>query len=685
MKIVSFCAAVVFSCYVSISAIAANVVKNVTTDAEYETFAAAISAAQSGDRLELIADAELTADLTISEKKLEFSGGQYALKGNAYKITLLKKSSLTIIDGEVWDLLIYPGNYDNQSTASQLCINGGIFYSLRTYAYGTGIVYVSGGDFKYSNFYCYNKGKSSFSAGKFTECIFYVQNYQCEITMGAEGDVQNSIICDRCEFESLVAWNAAGLAANTTPRINVNQGVYNKCLFYTEHANGMGVNHNPAINIKGGDFSDSFFQAGITQCVSESVQYLISSGKSTINIFKGNFRGCAFSVSKLGKQEQNTVIKNSKAIIDVQGGTFDDKCVYGKYGDNTFITVDKEKVLSFPEYTEEEIASPFVIGGKAYSTFQAAYEDAQEGDVISLRSYYAQNEVITIDDLKTVKIDAKGNIFYGAGNNGRSLADSTIAKEGSRLILSNGLFIGLLMVSEVVTTGAEGRRLTSDELLRFLENPFIVLEDGFFWRSKFRNIWSGSAKAEGGRYVSCEFNCYNYSSFCLFGEEGVNPEFYACKMTIGAGYDNPNSKYRGNGFAVIKSGKYVKCDIAVFTAYDCKHEPYIDVYDGIFLFSNLKCLKKDTYQNQMPKMRIHGGHFLGGSFIEIGSQKDTWVDGVNYGNGRCDSDLVICGGRFSDRPTATIDPECNVYTSSSPGVIYKYQVAKPDWFTIKIR
>ena len=113
MKIVSFCAAVVFSCYMSISAIAANVVKNVTTGTEYETFAAAISAAQSGDRLELIADAELTADLTISEKKLEFSGGQYALKGNAYKITLLKKSSLTIIDGEVWDLLIYPGNYDN--------------------------------------------------------------------------------------------------------------------------------------------------------------------------------------------------------------------------------------------------------------------------------------------------------------------------------------------------------------------------------------------------------------------------------------------------------------------------------------------------------------------------------------------------------------------------------------------
>jgi hypothetical protein len=86
----------------------------------------------------------------------------------------------------------------------------------------------------------------------------------------------------------------------------------------------------------------------------------------------------------------------------------------------------------------------------------------------------------------------------------------------------------------------------------------------------------------------------------------------------------------------------------------------------------------------MPSIHVHDGKFFKGMITETqGSFTDTlYASGLK---GKYDSDLVICGGRFSDRPTATIDPECNVYTSSRPGVIYKYQVAKPDWFTIKIR
>jgi hypothetical protein len=99
-------------------------------------------------------------------------------------------------------------------------------------------------------------------------------------------------------------------------------------------------------------------------------------------------------------------------------------------------------------------------------------------------------------------------------------------------------------------------------------------------------------------------------------------------------------------------------------------------------------LKYYNKAEQKPSMRIYNGEFLSCEITESGLHEDSLWTGSDWGKtfeGKYDSDLVICGGRFSDNPTATIDPKSKVYYNSNSGVLYKYRVFEPNLFMIKIR
>ena len=664
--------------FVSFSLRAGNVVKNTTTEQEYETFDAAVSAAKSGDMLELIDDAEIITDneegMDISGKTIVFSGGKYTLNGNSKTINLKDNATLTVIDGNLCQMLIKVDK--NNGKSSKLDIEDGEFLNFSAYTYGNGRTKIKNGNFESCDLRCYNYGEMEVLAGEFENTSFFVQNYTCKITMGEVGGELDSIICDGCEFQSLVSWAGSGTASQTTPRINVNSGKYNKCIFYTEHNAGMGTNHHPTINVANGIFSESIFQAGITECTDD---YLKQSGNSTINITDGNYKKCAFSASKLGKQEVKSVIKGSKVQINITGGVYDEQCVYGIYGDNAFINVNREDIPSFPSYSDEEIAKPFLVGETGYSTLQEAYDASEEEDVIKLRSYYIQNETITLGE-KSLKIDADGQIFFGTLNNGRGIsALGNSNKIGRQVILSNGFFIS----AHLTSSSYEGR-LTAADKESLMETPYLVLNGGFFWKLLIKNTWSGCARVNAGRFEKSEFISYNFTSFILIGEELSKPEFNNCIITVATGHDGYDNtdKWWGDAFGIIYNGVFSKCNIGLWTLNTENHKPHLDIYEGDYRCCNIRCLKGTAHGTQMPSMRIYKGLFLRCNITEQGIHKDS-----NYTSleGKIDSDLVLCGGKYSESPTATIDSKCVVNISPNSNSPYKYRVVKRNWFRLMIR
>jgi len=665
---------------------AANVVRNATTQQEYETFDAAITAAVTGDRLELMADAELTADCTISGKSIELSGGNYTLKCNSKIITLLENAILKIKDGNFSYVVFYVDK--NEGKASKLLIENGTFDQPKIQTYGKGRTIITGGEFTGLNeigLICYNKGQAEVLGGKFSGIKFHVQNYDCKITFGG-GENTNPLICEGCHFKVFSSWGSINQSGNQTS-IDINEGTYKACGFFTDYRNYLGAGSKMTLNVNNGEFLNSYFQAGITEIQGSGTS--TTPGYSTINVVDGNFKNCRFVAVKYAKSSlsSTSLYKCSPASVNVSGGTFED-CGSACNGENASIYVDESTVSTFP-VVDQGSSTPFVVGGNAYSSLSEAYKAAQDGEEIKLSSCYfaTAGESFTLDSSKTVYLDTNGYTFFGRGKAIEATIDDSKINGGlnkSCLILS-GDFVGAYIISKTDS----GSRLTSVEKKYITENSLIVLKDGFYVDSQFGSQWSGTVKVNDGIFMSCVFSAYNFSSSIIIGGPDSIPELYVCVISVMGAHNTTSQDNNSDAFGIINSGKFYCSEIGCVAARSNDHTPSIDVCGGEYFYSHFKCLKQADRSGQMATMRIYGERFLDCTFAESGEDSYSVND---YGVGNYESDLVICSGRYSEEPptasgnfTIGRDPEYQVYFNSKPGVIYKYHLAKPDWLRVKVR
>ena len=662
---------------------AANVVRNATTQQEYETFDAAITAAVTGDRLELMADVAFVTN-TISGKEIEFSGGDY--KFSSSKITLSSKAILKIKDGDFSNVFFVVDKKDG--TASKLLIEDGRFDQPEIQTYGSGRTIITGGEFTSLNeigLICYNKGQAEVLGGKFSGIKFHVQNYDCKITFG-DGENANPLICEGCHFKVFSSWASINQSGNQTS-IDINEGTYKACGFFTDYCNYLGSSSKMTLNVNNGEFLNSYFQAGITEIQGSGTS--TTPGYSTINVVDGNFKNCRFVAVKYAKSSlsSTSLYKCSPASVNVSGGTFED-CGSACNGENASIYVDESKVSTFPA-VDQVSSTPFVVGGNAYSSLSEAYNVAQDGEEIKLSSCYFATaaESFTLDSSKTVYLDTNGYTFFGRGNKLEAKIDDSKINDGLNkpcLILS-GDFVGAYINS----TTDSGSRLTSVEKKYITENPLIVLKDGFYVDSRFESVWSGTVKVNDGIFMSCVLNAYNFSSSIIIGGPDLTPELFGCVISVMGAHNTRSQDNNSDAFGIINSGKFYCSEIGCVAARNNDHTPSIDVCGGEYFSSHFKCLKQYDRSGQMATMRIYGERFLDCTFAESGADS---FSGNEYGVGNYESDLVICSGRYSEEPqtasgnfTIGRDPEYQVYFNSKPGVIYKYHLAKPDWLRVKVR
>ena len=568
-------------------ACAADVARISEARAQYETLPAAFTAAATGQTIELLGDCALDINITNNSKVIYLEGGAFSVSGKGF--TLLNTGQLHVRSGNFSGMSMA---LDGSST--RLYVEGGDYSKVTCSTYSSARIYISGGSFDNSTLNDITHGKTDISQGVFNKCAFLSQNYDCTLTMGADGSPTGPA-CTDCTFESRAQFaNKNPSSGNQYGYIKVYSGTYSGGKFFTTVTTGSGPKHLPTIDIYGGSFDGVFFES---TCYPTDSSNMGNNSISTINV-----RGGSFAKSKFfGDVSTAAYNKGSTAVINVLGGTFDANCSGGALKGGSI--VDAQGLLPV-----DDSSNPFAVGNETYATFAdavAAIPTSSAATITLLRDLY-------IADSQTIGIGAR-EITLSCGEKGIFVSNGGLFRVnahtvGGSLTIQDGNFYNVYLSASY----HEARGVSPA--------ANIIVEGGKFEYSMILPIWSGFVEIRGGTFRDTLVEAYNYSSTWHIGQDPEKvPTFFNCDICSWSGHSGNGAQYNGEATGRIYGGKFWNCKMSCVSSASVarSHNTQFYVTGGQFFGSTILSMISQSSGSSTAKMYISGGDF------KLGSMKDT--------------------------------------------------------------
>ena len=587
---------------------AADVARISETGAQYDTLPAAFTAATTGQTIELLGDCALDINITNNSKVIYLEGGAFSVSGKGF--TLLKTGQLRVRSGKFSGMSM---KLDGSST--RLYVEGGDYSKVTCSTYNSARIYISGGSFADSSFSDFNAAMTEVSQGTFDRCTFLSQNYDCTLTMGADGSPTGPA-CTDCTFESRAQFaNKNPSSGNQYGYIKVYSGTYSGGKFFTTVTTGSGPKHLPTIDIYGGSFDGVFFES---TCYPTDSGTMGNNSISTINMHGGTFAKSKF----FGDVSTEAYNKGSTAVINVLGGTFDADCSGGALKGGSI--VDAEGLLNF-----DDSSNPFAVGNETYATFAdavAAIPTSSAATITLLRDLYiADSQTIDIGAREITLSCGEKGIFVSNGGLFRVNANTV----GGSLTIQDGNFYNVYLSASY----HEARGVSPA--------ANIIVEGGKFEYSMILPIWSGLIEIRGGTFRNTLVEAYNYSSTWHIGQDPEKvPTFFNCDICSWSGHSGSGTKYNGEATGRIYGGKFWNCKMSCVSSASVErsHNTQFYVTGGQFFGSTILSMISQSSGSSTAKMYISGGDF------KLGSMKNTGT----YSNRSHASEKTSTSGKYGN-------------------------------------
>ena len=392
---------------------------------KFETLQEAIAAAVEGDTIVLLADIELTADLTI-EKSV-------TIDGNGHKLIPADTS-------KTYNSAIMAGNSGwGDDHGETITLKNIVFEGWST---NYGVVRAQGVTLIMDNCEFNNNAVAHYAYGvlslNYTDATVtnskFVGNTSRAIDINYNGDGSNAIVTiDGCTFEDNTSTGAGIVVRNNGDQLIVKNSVFKN--------NTVNTNGNAATLYAGWGEEDE-----VSGCTFEG-NTVITSHATTKRFASAIFAdGCTITGNVFG---DNSAIRNGETITTIVavGAYYGAADVSGNYwGGNAPVPgvdytveytrndVAAEDYFADAELTEEiKLNNVAKVGKYYYTSLQAAIEAAQAGETVKLLADISLTETLTIAADKDIVLDLAGKILSYASAEAK--ASAVINNEGKLTVV----------------------------------------------------------------------------------------------------------------------------------------------------------------------------------------------------------------------------------------------------------
>ena len=582
-----------YSDYVGIynpSPYVAQIIRNNEILAQYATLAEAISEAQNGDTVVLLADVDLkTTGLVIAaDKNFTLDIGEYNITGTVNG-KLITNNGMLVINGTtgcVYNQDISAQGHDALLNNGTVTINGGWFGDSDNDKTNAN-AFNRGAGFR-------NFGTATINGGHFTACDNFTNGGYAYAIINGDGD------------------------NNPTLTIN-NADVYGK-------NNGNLANNSGTITVKGGTYDISG---------TKSYYSLYSYSGNTV-VVGGTFTKSGNNNGQFCVEVDNDNVNNPGSIA-VSGGSFS-AAVPATYCAEGVLPVSEADPVTDLYTVRAANYVAQIVGGAKFESFAAAVESVQNDDTIVLLSDttvatgYAKrigesgygegvgaNRLVISTD-KTFTVDLGGHVLMGRINFARgnmTLINGTVRASSQALnIFGTKDYAYAGQEYSVITVGADATVEANYALCIFAGDPnYTYYPIGF---GEVFNVY-GKIKANSPVYVSGNVGMDTYVANC-----GTLADVEALKESTSKGVSELMSLYG----------------------------PTINIYDGAELIANPSSAASDSSQGVSLSgcaiVNVFGGKITGAEGVGIKGGILNVSGGTITGTGaKCDPVQAVSSGTES--------------------------------------